>query len=221
MWWWWCWRTWLISSVSVCAEVMRAALPWTNDTLYYGLCFWENFRDSCIGDDQWEWEPSVASNKLNLIFLLDLAPGWYILPDCMTRNVATSWSATELAINLVIARGCAQGHSNRAIVWTFAPPLLKYNLVPWCYVCDQVMYAVDTGQCAGWWWWYPFPRFCKPPPLSGYCHIPLRRSQTVCLFVIISVWPPATLLPLALLPSCQYFTCWLIFGGNLLLCKTS
>ena len=135
----------------------------------------------------------------------------------MTRNVASSWRATELAINLVIARGCAQGHSNRAIVWTFAPPLLKYNLVPWCYVCDQVMYAVDTGQCAGWWWWwYPFPRFCKPPPLSGYCHIPLRRSQTVCLFVIISVWPPATLHPLALLPSCQYFTCWLIFWGNLL-----
>ena len=126
----------------------------------------------------------------------------------MTRNVASSWRATELAINLVIARGCAQGHSNCAIVWTFAPPLLKYNLVPWCYVCDQVMYAVDTGQCAGWWWWYPFPRFCKPPPLSGYCHIPLRRSQTVCLFVIISVWPPATLLPLALLPSCQYFTSW-------------
>ena len=123
----------------------------------------------------------------------------------MTRNVASSWRATELAINLVIARGCAQGHSNRAIVWTFAPPLLKYNLVPWCYVCDQVMYAVDTGQCAGWWWWYPFPRFCKPPPLSGYCHIPLRRSQTVYLFVIISVWPPATLLPLALLPSCEIF----------------
>ena len=153
--------------------------------------------DSCMGDDQ--WEASAASNKLNLISLLDWAPGWYILPDCMTRNVASSWRATELAINLVIARGCAQGHSNRAIVRTFAPPLLKYNLLPWCYVCDQVMYAVDTGQCAG--WWYPFPRFCKPPPLSAYCHIPLRRSQTVCLFVIISVWPPATLLPFHCCPA--------------------
>ena len=162
-------------------------------------------------DDQ--WEPSVASNKLNLISL-SLGLGvkliyftWLYDKKCC-KQLKSNWACYQSCH----CQGCAQGHSNRAIVWTFAPPLLKYNLVPWCYVCDQVMYAVDTGQCAGWWWWlYPFPRFCKPPPLSGYCHIPLRRSQTVCLFVIISVWPPATLLPLALLPSCQYFTCWLIF----------
>ena len=86
-----------------------------------------------------EWAKWLDERKLRRRLTV-----WYILPDCMTRNVASSWRATELAINLVIARGCAQGHSNRAIVWTFAPPLLKYNLLPWCYVCDQVMYAVWT-----------------------------------------------------------------------------
>ena len=132
--------------------------------------------------------------------------------------------AVEEQLSLLSILSLPEGvHKGTRTVRLFGPSLRPCLSTIWCH---DVMYV--TRLCMQWTlasvpgggWWYPFPRFCKPPPLSGYCHIPLRRSQTVCLFVIISVWPPATLLPLALLPSCQYFTCWLIFWGNLLLCKT-
>ena len=130
--------------------------------------------------------------------------------------------AVEEQLSLLSILSLPEGvHKGTRTVRLFGPSLRPCLSTIWCH---DVMYV--TRLCMQWTlasvpgagWWYPFPRFCKPPPLSAYCHIPLRRSQTVCLFVIISVWPPATLLPLALLPSCQYFTCWLIIWGNLLLC---